>query len=61
MDHAEMESKLQMLKADYVRVQGDIEKLESVGGNAAAASNELEAIEKEIQTINQQLAVKGKI
>ncbi|WP_199256742.1 SE1832 family protein [Alteribacillus sp. YIM 98480] len=57
MNRDELENKLQMLKADYIRVQGDLEKLESVGGNAEPAAKELEMIEKEIQAINQKLAV----
>ncbi|SDI50873.1 SE1832 family protein [Alteribacillus bidgolensis] len=57
MNRDELESKLQMLKADYIRVQGDLEKLESVGGNAEPAAKELETIEKEIQAINLKLAV----
>lgn len=57
MNRDELESKLQLLKADYIRVQGDLEKLESIGGNAESAAKELEMIEKEIQAINQKLAV----
>ncbi|MDQ0300768.1 hypothetical protein J2S78_003236 [Salibacterium salarium] len=52
MTREEMEEHLQHLKMDYIRIQGDLEKLEFVGGNAGGALRELEAIEDEISEIN---------
>ncbi|MFB5663842.1 SE1832 family protein [Alteribacillus sp. HJP-4] len=55
MTQTELKEKLDYLKMDYVRLQGDVEKLESIGGNADAAIKQMEEIEEEIRLVNQRL------
>ncbi|WP_170287642.1 SE1832 family protein [Aquibacillus halophilus] len=43
------------LKSDYVRIQSDLEKLDSVGGNTTNAEKQLEHIENELAELNKQL------
>ncbi|MFB7637319.1 SE1832 family protein [Peribacillus butanolivorans] len=43
------------LKADYVRIQHDLEKLEFVKGNLSPLEKQLEDIEKELSKLNKQL------
>lgn len=58
MNTKALEDKLRVLKMDYVRIQGDVEKIESVGGNSGPAVKEMERIEKEIQEIKTKLRSK---
>ncbi|MDZ5783208.1 SE1832 family protein [Marinococcus luteus] len=51
----ELDHKLDMLKSDYVRIQGDLEKLESFGGNTDGIMRELDILEKEMHEINTQI------
>ncbi|SDJ04344.1 SE1832 family protein [Natribacillus halophilus] len=51
----ELEDQLQLLKTDYVRVQGDLEKMESIGGNVRPATRQLRDLEHEIYSVRQQL------
>ncbi|MFZ4453329.1 SE1832 family protein [Salibacterium aidingense] len=55
MNRKEIEERIQHLKMDYIRIQGDLDKLEAVGGNASGAIRELEIIEDEIKELNQAL------
>ncbi|SFF02477.1 SE1832 family protein [Alteribacillus iranensis] len=55
MKRSEIEDKLRVLKMDYARIQGDVEKLESVGGDAKPALNQLEQMELEIKTLKKEL------
>ncbi|PSL42421.1 hypothetical protein B0H94_11525 [Salsuginibacillus halophilus] len=55
MTKAEIEAKMTNLKADYARIQGDLDKLESVGGNVAGPVRELEIIEDELSSLRLQL------
>lgn len=55
MTKRELEAKLAELKSDYVRIQGDMDKLEFVGGRVSSAEEQLIRLEKEIATINEQL------
>lgn len=55
MAKKELEAKLAELKSDYVRIQGDMDKLEFVGGRVSSAEEQLIRLEKEIATINKQL------
>lgn len=55
MNRAEIENKIQDLKADYVRLQNDLEKLESVNGNISPLQKQLDDIEIEIKTLYTQL------
>lgn len=51
----ELDHQLDMLKSDYVRIQGDLEKLESFGGNTDGIMRELDILEKEMHEINTQI------
>ena len=51
----ELEAELNLLKSDYVRVQGDVEKLESFGGNVRPATRQLRSLEDEINRVREQL------
>lgn len=55
MNRKEIEYKIQDLKADYVRLQHDLEKLEFVKGNLSPLEVQLEWIEKELKLLNEQL------
>ncbi|HLS65579.1 MAG TPA: SE1832 family protein [Pseudogracilibacillus sp.] len=55
MDKKQLEQKLLELKSDYVRIQGDLDKLEVVGGRIHSAQEQLERLEKEIADINERL------
>lgn len=55
MDKKQLEAKLAELKSDYVRIQGDLEKVVSVGGQEQPPERELIRLEKEIAEINEQL------
>ncbi|HLR23016.1 MAG TPA: SE1832 family protein [Pseudogracilibacillus sp.] len=43
------------LKSDYIRIQGDMDKLEFVGGRVSSAEEQLVRLEKEIKEVNEQL------
>lgn len=51
----DLEYKLQELKHDYVRVQGDLEKVESTGHNTSKLEGQLLSIEKEIAQVKQSI------
>ncbi|MET3697892.1 hypothetical protein SAMN05877753_104230 [Bacillus oleivorans] len=55
MDKKQIENQIQELKAEYVRLQNDLEKLESVGGNVAPLEKQITEIENELKTLNQKL------
>lgn len=55
MTKKQLEEKLAELKSDYVRIQGDMDKLEFVGGRVSSAEEQLIRLEEEIANINQQL------
>lgn len=55
MSKKELEEKLKHLKSDYVRIQGDMDKLSFVGGRVSSAEEQLIRLEKEIGEINKQL------
>jgi len=48
---SEIEQRITELKMDYVRIQGDIEKLESVGHSPTKAEQMLEEIENELKEL----------
>jgi len=41
---------------DYVRIQGDLDKLESVGGNVSPLEKTLERMEQELSRLRAELA-----
>lgn len=55
MEKKELEEKLAELKSDYVRIQGDMDKLEFVGGRVSSAEGQLVRLEKEIADVNREL------
>ncbi|MFK2826282.1 SE1832 family protein [Bacillus sp. B190/17] len=55
MTRSEIEAKIAELKMDYIRVQGDIEKLESTGHGVTKAEEQLIRMEKELKELNDQL------
>ena len=54
----DLESKLTELKYDYVRLQNDLEKRESLNQQIDPLVKQLEAIEKEISEIRSKLRQK---
>lgn len=50
MDKAQLESLLLELKSDYVRIQGDMDKLEAVDGRVSSAEEQLIRLEKKSPT-----------
>lgn len=50
-----LEAKLIELKSDYVRIQGDMDKLEYVEGRVSSAEQQLIRLEEEIAKVNEQL------
>ncbi|MBM7649420.1 DNA repair exonuclease SbcCD ATPase subunit [Bacillus ectoiniformans] len=55
MSKSEIQSKIAELKMDYVRIQGDIEKLESTGHGVTKAEEQLIRLEQELQELNELL------
>jgi len=55
MTKKELEQKLDELKSDYTRIQGDMDKLEYVRGRVSSAEEQLIRLEKEISEVNRQL------
>lgn len=53
MNKRDIQKKIDELKSDYIRIQGDMEKLESLGknGNVAYSEKLLEKIELELQQL----------
>ncbi|WP_054708044.1 SE1832 family protein [Bacillus sp. JCM 19041] len=51
----ELEAQLAELKSDFIRIQGDVEKIETTGGNVALAVKQLTALEDEIAEVRTQL------
>ena len=58
MDKKQIEREIAELKMEYVNLQGDIEKLESVGQNKFVAKSEvrLGAMEEQLAMLNKKLA-----
>lgn len=58
MDKKQIEREIAELKMEYVNLQGDIEKLESVGQNIFVAKSEvrLGAMEEQLKMLNKKLA-----
>lgn len=52
-----LEEELNFLKADYVRIQEDLEKLAFVGGNESSAEEQLVRLEKEMANKRKEIAV----
>lgn len=55
MTNEEIEYRIVELKQDYVRIQSDLEKLQSVGGYASPTEKVLENLEEELRDLRKQL------
>lgn len=55
MNQKQLEAQLLELKSDYVRIQGDMDKLEYVEGRVSSAEEQLVRLEGEIKEINDKL------
>lgn len=55
LDRKEIEYKIQDLKMEYVRLQNDLEKLESVHGNLSPLEKQISQIEVELKELYKQL------
>lgn len=56
MKKKEIQDQIASLKSDYIRIQGDLDKLEAAGGNIHNAEKQLARMEEELKELNQQLA-----
>ncbi|TGB02947.1 hypothetical protein E4663_10995 [Halobacillus salinus] len=52
----EIQDQITFLKSDYIRIQGDLDKLEAAGGNVQRAEAQLERMENELKELKKQLA-----
>lgn len=55
MTKKKLEEQLQYLKADYMRIQEDMDKLEFVKGRVSSAEEQLIRLENEISEVREQL------
>lgn len=55
MNKKEIEYKIRELKDDYIRLQNDLEKLESVNGNLSPLEKQLADIEVELNILNKKM------
>lgn len=57
MTNEEIQKRIDELKSDYIRIQGDMEKLESLGknGNVSYSEKLLEEIELELKQLRELL------
>lgn len=55
MTTKEIEYQIAELKAEYIRLQHDLEKLEFVDGKLSPLENQIAEIEKELSVLNQKL------
>ncbi|MGP4068551.1 SE1832 family protein [Halobacillus sp. B29] len=55
MNKKEIQDQIAFLKADYIRIQGDLDKLEANGANVENAEAQLERMEKELKDLKGQL------
>lgn len=56
MNKKEVQERIDELKMDYIRIQGDLDKLESTGGNVTMLEKTLSRMEDELNELRQQLA-----
>jgi uncharacterized coiled-coil DUF342 family protein len=55
MTKQEFEYKMNEVKLDYIRIQGDLEKLESFGRNTEIQQRKLDELEQELSDLHKQL------
>lgn len=56
MDKQDLNQKIEELKMEYIKIQGDIEKLESTGHSIDKLEARLSEIEKDLTTYRTKLA-----
>ncbi|QAS53224.1 SE1832 family protein [Halobacillus litoralis] len=56
MTKKEIQDQIAFLKSDYIRIQGDLDKLEAAGGNIQNAEKQLASMEEELKELNKKLA-----
>ncbi|RWZ58884.1 hypothetical protein EQV77_07975 [Halobacillus fulvus] len=56
MTKKEIQDQITFLKSDYIRIQGDLDKLDAAGGNVQNAEKQLERMEEELKDLNKKLA-----
>ncbi|MET3684206.1 ribosomal protein L29 [Alkalibacillus flavidus] len=54
MTKEEIQAQIEQLKMDYIRIQGDLDKLEANGGNVTMLEKSLTRIENELAELRQQ-------
>ncbi|NIK11918.1 SE1832 family protein [Alkalibacillus almallahensis] len=54
MTKDEIQAQIDQLKMDYIRIQGDLDKMEANGGNVAMLEKSLNRIEDELAELRQQ-------
>ena len=59
LNKQEIEQRIVDLKSDYVRIQGDLEKMEAVVGNSAPGEKALAEIEEELKRLRRNLQNNG--
>ncbi|MBN8192951.1 hypothetical protein JI667_12440 [Bacillus sp. NTK074B] len=55
MNKTELEYQINEVKLDYIRIQGDLEKLESFGRNTDIQQRKLDELEQELSRLNKEL------
>lgn len=55
MDKKEIEYQIQELKLDYIRLQNDLEKMDSVHGNISPLEKQIAEIELELSSLRKKL------
>ncbi|MDQ0352572.1 ribosomal protein L29 [Alkalibacillus filiformis] len=55
MTKEEIQTQIDQLKMDYIRIQGDLDKLEANGGNVAMLEKSLNRIEDELASLRKQM------
>ncbi|MFC7319453.1 SE1832 family protein [Halobacillus campisalis] len=56
MTKQEIQDEIAALKSDYVRIQGDLDKLEASGANVQNAERQLGQMEEQLKDLKKQLA-----
>ncbi|MCP3033032.1 hypothetical protein LF817_17035 [Halobacillus sp. A1] len=56
MTKQEIQDEIAALKSDYVRIQGDLDKLEASGANVQNAERQLGQVEEQLKDLKKQLA-----
>jgi uncharacterized coiled-coil DUF342 family protein len=59
MTKEELEYKINEVKLDYIRIQGDLEKLESFGRNTDIQQRKLDELETKLSDLRKQLEAIG--